>query len=258
MSKFRKLPSQEFLQECFDYNHETGDLIWKERPLEHFVSEKVYNWWNKRFCGQPSYNLNPSGYLICMIYSKSYAAHRIIWKLMTGEDPEFEIDHINQIRSDNSWNNLRLAERNGNQQNKFNYKNNTTGVKGVRYSKEKNRFVAEIQANKVNHYIGTFESLDDAALHVELYRDKYHQEFSNYGDGATILKSEIDSYEGIDIEDGFYKHGSKTKIRGVTMTSKFLTKPYMARTTINGVRTYLGCFATIDEARIAIENVKHS
>lgn len=172
---------------------------------------------------------------------------------MTGEDPEFEIDHINQNRMDNSWDNLRLANRNDNQQNKFIYKNNTTGVKGVRYSKEKNRYIAEIQANKINHYIGTFESLEDAARHVEIYRDKYHEEFSNYGDGATILK---DTDVNCNILNDLYKHSSKTKVRGVTIRNDIPETPYMARTTVNGKRIILGYYATIDEARLVLEKYR--
>ena len=44
-----------------------------------------------------------------MLDRKSYRAHRLIWKWMTGDDPEREIDHINQDPYDNRWENLRLA-----------------------------------------------------------------------------------------------------------------------------------------------------
>jgi hypothetical protein len=34
--------------------------------------------------------------------------HRIIWKWMTGEDPE-TVDHRNHVTNDNRWDNLRTA-----------------------------------------------------------------------------------------------------------------------------------------------------
>ena len=39
-------------------------------------------------------------------------AHRVIWKLMTGEEPKGVIDHINNNPSDNRWENLQdIPER---------------------------------------------------------------------------------------------------------------------------------------------------
>jgi len=40
MAKVKELPSQEYLKECFDYDVETGNLIWrKDRPISHFKDE---------------------------------------------------------------------------------------------------------------------------------------------------------------------------------------------------------------------------
>jgi hypothetical protein len=36
------LPTQKYLQECFDYNEEVGQLLWKHRPLHHFDSVDRY------------------------------------------------------------------------------------------------------------------------------------------------------------------------------------------------------------------------
>jgi hypothetical protein len=255
MNNFLKLPSQTFLKECFYYDEETGNLTWLHRPRHHFKTDKVYNWWNGRFEGKVINNVCPSGYLDVVLYQKNYKAHRIIWKLVTGNDPIGEIDHINQNRSDNSWNNLRESDRCQNQQNKFTYKNNKTGVKGVRYDSKKDRYIAEIQAFNVTKYVGQFKTLEDAERHIAMYRDKFHEEFSNYGDKATILK---DTFLEIDILNDLYKHGSKTKIRGVTLHQDNPTKPYVARATLNGVRTYLGCFATMNAAKQAIFDFENS
>jgi len=58
-------------------------------------------------CGSKSYQ----GYILIGIGRKSYYAHRLAWLYMTGNWPSNEIDHINRIRDDNRWENLRKADR---------------------------------------------------------------------------------------------------------------------------------------------------
>lgn len=41
-----KLPTQEFLLECFIYNKVTGSLVWKARPLHHFKNTHGMNTFN--------------------------------------------------------------------------------------------------------------------------------------------------------------------------------------------------------------------
>ena len=60
---------------------------------------------------------NKTGYWQVMLDRKSYLAHRIIWKWMTGDDPPQLIDHINHDTHDNRWENLRLAAFTENSQN---------------------------------------------------------------------------------------------------------------------------------------------
>jgi hypothetical protein len=49
-------PTPEFIKECFNYNPETGELLWKERPRSHFRSDKDHAAWNRRYPGKlPGY-----------------------------------------------------------------------------------------------------------------------------------------------------------------------------------------------------------
>jgi hypothetical protein len=108
----KELPTLKELNKRYTYNPETGVL----------VSNKT-----KR----PTKAKNPKGYLIVTVDFKTYMAHRIIWKLMTGEDPgDRLIDHENRIRDDNRWSNLRLIDTSGN-----NFNNGSRG-----YSREGNRW----------------------------------------------------------------------------------------------------------------------
>lgn len=42
---------------------------------------------------------------------KTYAAHRLAWYYVTGEWPSMDIDHINRVRDDNRFANLRHISR---------------------------------------------------------------------------------------------------------------------------------------------------
>ena len=57
---------------------------------------------------------------------------------MTGEQlpTNIEIDHINGIRHDNRWENLRSASRRDNRQNLKTYENNTSGYPGIFIAKD--------------------------------------------------------------------------------------------------------------------------
>ena len=48
-----------------------------------------------------------NGYIELMLNGSHYKASRLAWLYMTGEWPKYEIDHINRIRHDNRWDNLR-------------------------------------------------------------------------------------------------------------------------------------------------------
>ncbi len=110
MTEPKRLPSQIHLSEMLDYNPSTGRLTWRVRPRHHF--EKVGTWkaWNTRYAGKPALaGTDTEGYRSgCLGSVGRVKAHRIIWKLIHGEEPE-AIDHINHIRTDNRLRNLRAV-----------------------------------------------------------------------------------------------------------------------------------------------------
>lgn len=110
----------------------------------------------------PAGCINVNGYINISLKSTLYKAHRIIWAWMTGIWPEHEIDHINLIRSDNRWANLRLATVTQNRQNKPLYKNSGCGLKGVTWHKAERKWRAQIQINKRKIIIGRFSTPEEA------------------------------------------------------------------------------------------------
>lgn len=83
-------------------------------------------------------------------------AHRVIWKLVTGDDP-LTIDHVNGDKSDNRLVNLRSVPQSENNKNKPTFSNNKTGHTGITktpYGKWK------VQIG--NGYVGCYGTLEEA------------------------------------------------------------------------------------------------
>lgn len=131
--KGKDLPSQEYLRECFDYVFETGQLIWRARPIEHFKSAGYCKTFNLKFEGKVAGHYHSrNGYLEIRFNRDLYKGHRIIWKLLTGEDPGNMLDHIDGNVSNNKIENLRIANAQENARNSVKKgAKSTSGYKGV-------------------------------------------------------------------------------------------------------------------------------
>src|SRR5258708_6236836 len=134
MAKRRILPSQEYLQECFEYAPETGLLVWKYRPVSHFQNAWAWKVWTKNFAGKEAGCVHTlkSGYIrrevgLCRTL---YIAARIIYKLMANEEPA-EVDHRDLNPMNMKWNNLRAATQSSNRMNRRVFAHSASGLKGV-------------------------------------------------------------------------------------------------------------------------------
>jgi hypothetical protein len=99
-------------------------------------------------------------YLFVKINGKTYTAHKLIWLLMTGKNIPIglEIDHVNNVKDDNRWANLRLATR---QQNIANVGSRRDGLKGA--YRNHYRWAAKIGVNGRFIHLGNF--LTEAEAH---------------------------------------------------------------------------------------------
>jgi hypothetical protein len=158
------------LRQLLRYDPETGALYWRSRTRDMFCSSTQSNiipfkTWNKRFAGNEAFTALTQGYKHGNVLGKKFRAHRVIWAMQTGDDvPEnMEIDHVNGVRSDNRWVNLRLATR---RQNMWNVKgarsDSLTAVKGVSYRAERKRYVAKIKIDGKCKKIGSFKTIEEA------------------------------------------------------------------------------------------------
>lgn len=142
---------QQSLSEDFDYNPETGILTWKRG----------------QFKGRSAGCKRKDGYIqVAFAYRLVYGAHEIIWAIMTGAYPikPLQIDHINRIKDDNRWINLRLVTPS------INALNNN--AEGVCFARDKHKWRAYISINGKRKYLGSFNSYEEA----KQKRDKEHEQ----------------------------------------------------------------------------------
>lgn len=157
----------ERVRELFVYDSESGELV-----------HRSYRG-GTRMAGEPAGGVNNKGYIHVRIDGKKRLAHRLIWLYVHGKWPDYEIDNINGLRTDNRLENLRESDRSGNCRNTGMRKDNTSGVKGVSFTRDK--YLAYIDLNKKHYHLGYFDTLDEATNAVNEARSKMHAEFSNYG-----------------------------------------------------------------------------
>jgi len=102
----KQLPTQKYLNEILHYHAASGLLFWKARDQRRFKNKRSYAVWNTRWAGKPAFRTKTKGYRAGKVDGVTYFAHRIIWKMVHGEDPLI-VDHINRDPSDNRIENLR-------------------------------------------------------------------------------------------------------------------------------------------------------
>lgn len=143
------MPSKQPLSEAFKYDPLTGTLTRRVKR----GSSKL----------DAARELTNSGYLRTWFKGKRYFTHRLVYVMHCGEIPDgMEVDHINQLRTDNRIENLRLASRVDNSRNRTRHSNNISGTTGVHWSKDKGKWRAGIRVNGEYKSLGCFTDLEDA------------------------------------------------------------------------------------------------
>lgn len=162
-------PTAERIKTLLHYDPDTGNFKWK---VYRAVTAKA---------GYLAGNTDTRGHSQIRIDGRLYQAHRIAFLYMTGKVPDDQVDHINGVRNDNRWCNLRLANANENARNAKLRSDNKSGVKGVFFNKLTEKYQASIRFNGKLIHLGVFKNIEDATRIRESAAIKYHGEFANHG-----------------------------------------------------------------------------
>lgn len=111
---------------------------------------------------------------------KTIVIHKLIAKAFI-PNPENKpyIDHINNNKSDNTIENLRWCTRQENGRNRVLNSNSTSGIKGVSYDKNFNKWKAYVQANGKRQHLGLFNTLEEAKIARQKKANELFGEFTN-------------------------------------------------------------------------------
>ena len=144
------------------YDPITGNLIaFKHRPKTRIQIGKILG------------TVHSRGYLVFRLKGTLYKVHRLAWLLTYNQWPKHQIDHINVDNKDNRLNNLRDIPQSINLKNRRKSCNNTSGVTGVIFHKNTNKWFATIETEGIRHSLGYYENFNDAVDARETAEIKY-------------------------------------------------------------------------------------
>ena len=109
--------------------------------------------------------LDKYGYYRVILCNKTirtqFLVHRLVCITFLENPNQYpEVDHKNNIRTDNRLINLHWVSNSQNMQNQSVRKNNKLGIKGV--SKHRDKYQAQIMIDGIKIYIGTFKTIEEA------------------------------------------------------------------------------------------------
>ena len=144
MKTIRPLPIFEYIDEILSYDEETGDFTWKISPSQ---AVKV---------GDKAGSKTDKGYIVIGYKGELWLAHRLAWLLSVGDDPGGLIDHIDENKSNNRIDNLRLLD---------NSRNIAKSRDPICCTKQawSGRYQAVYTLDGVKHYCGTYDTKEEAS-----------------------------------------------------------------------------------------------
>ena len=160
--------TQTELKRLWDYNPSTGIFTRLVRTSKRVKVGDVADF------------LRHDGYIQIQISRKKYLAHRLAWLYMIGNFPNEQTDHLNGIRNDNRWVNLRDVTNSINQQNQRRpHSNNKSGYLGVSLCSYSGKWRVQITLNNKLIHLGYFNDKHEAS-------ERYLSKKREIHEGCTI------------------------------------------------------------------------
>lgn len=141
-----------------NYDPETGVVTWAKPKSKIRPGAEV---------GWETYK----GYRYFEICGTAWYTHVFIWFWMTGERPpkKMQVDHINRVRNDNRWSNLRLSTAGENQANTDRY-GEMRGITPITNSRGVVvRYRVRVRHRTLGKHLGYFKTLEEAK---RVYREE--------------------------------------------------------------------------------------
>lgn len=161
------------MRDAYNYDPVTGSVTWKKTSRCTILPGSPAGHRGKR-----------DGRCTVTFYGKpNVPVHRLAFFFMTGAWPPegTDVDHIDRNPSNNSWSNLRLANKMENGRNRGANKNNTSGFKGVTLNKRAHpsrRWTAQIMHRRQHYNLGGFPTPEEAAAAYDAVAAQLHGEFA--------------------------------------------------------------------------------
>lgn len=155
--------TQSELKSIFHYNPETGIFT-------RLITQGCRAKGSSIIC-------NENKYLGVRINNTPYKLHRLAWLYMTGVHSKYDIDHKNQFKNDNRWDNLREVTKSINKQNMVKCRSdNKTGFLGVHFSKTYQKYASQILVKELNKriWLGYFDTPEEAHEAYLVAKRKHH------------------------------------------------------------------------------------
>lgn len=161
--------SQERLQDLFDYDPATGELVRRVSVRGH----------GEQFVGGRPKSKHKNGYYCVNVDSVKFLYHRVVWAWHYGEWPDV-IDHADGDKTNNRVENLRACSQSQNLCNSQTPRDSKTGIKGVSANSSGN-WRARVGLHGKQYHLGSFGTPQEAAAVAAAFRERLHKNYTNHG-----------------------------------------------------------------------------
>lgn len=112
-----------------------------------------------------TWSINNQGYVITNIGKGKYPGQRqrTLYQFLLGKAVNgLTWDHINRDKLDNRRQNLRMVSRRAQERNKGARKDNPSGIRGVSWKRDAQRWYVKIRVDALRVHVGSFQTLPEA------------------------------------------------------------------------------------------------
>lgn len=163
----RTTEEYEEISKMLRLDEETGEIFWTVATVSNVVV-------GQRAGIKPT----PKIYASVQYKGNKYTTHRVIYFMVTGENPEV-VDHIDGDITNNKPSNLRSATFAENSMNiRYHTKNTITGITGITYSRKRDNYTACIRRGGKRLWQKTCKAKDLPELEAQLKQKRLEFGFS--------------------------------------------------------------------------------